>query len=99
MCVSFGLIPPAGEEHSSLVLWDQYGFNKQLMGPGPGRVTGRTGKIFLRYCLLVEGQLHYLGKSYLAESQSFPEYDRADVFVEKVEMKGLVNTRAPRAGC
>lgn len=64
-------------------------------------MTGRTGKIFLRYCLLVKGQLHYLGKSYLAERGSIPEYletDRADVFVEEVEMKGLVNTRAPCAG-
>lgn len=59
----------AGEEHSSLAQWDQDGFNEQLMGPRLGRVTDRTGKFFLRQCLLVEGQLHYLGKSYLAESQ------------------------------
>lgn len=71
------------------------------MGPRPGRVTGRTGKIFLNYCLLVEGQLHYLGKSYLAEGESIPEYletDTADVFVEEVGMKCLVSTRAVSAG-
>lgn len=71
------------------------------MGPRLGRVTGRTGKILLRYCLLVKVQLHYLGKSNLAERESDPEYletARTDVFVEEVEMKCLVNTRAPSAG-
>lgn len=101
-CLSFGLIPPAGEEHSSLAQWDQYGFNEQLMGPRLGRITGRTGKIFLKYSLSMEGQLHQLGKTYLSEGESIPEYletDRADVFVEEVQMKSLVNPRAPSAGC
>lgn len=97
----FTWINTVGEDYSSLTQWDQTSFHEELIEPRLVRITDKTGVIFLMHCLLMEGQLHGLGKYLLSSvrvSSRVSGIWQSEIHLtQQWKWKCLVNTRAPTA--
>lgn len=97
----FRWINTVGEDHSSLTQCDQNSFHEQLIEPRLGRITDKTGVIFLMHCLLMEGQLYSLGKYLLSSvrvsSRVSGIWQSGISLTQQWKWKCLVNTRASTA--